>query len=183
MTVTVTGTAERDDAALVRAVADGDRRALEVLYERHAPWLVLRLTRRCNDRHLVDEAVQDTFVAVWQGARRWDGRGEVAAWVWGIGIRRLIDQLRRAPRPTAELTGGVTHDAEPSAEDRVLVGVEYGDLAGALERLSPELRAVVQATVLDGLTTKEAGRLLGIPSGTVKTRMMRAKAQMREALA
>ncbi len=44
MTVTVTGTAERDDAALVRAVADGDRRALEVLYERHAPWLVLRLT-------------------------------------------------------------------------------------------------------------------------------------------
>ena len=183
MTVTVTGTAERDDAALVRAVADGDRRALEVLYERHAPWLVLRLTRRCNDRHLVDEAVQDTFVAVWQGARRWDGRGEVAAWVWGIGIRRLIDQLRRAPRPTAELTGGVAHDAEPSAEDRVLVGVEYGDLAGALERLSPELRAVVQATVLDGLTTKEAGRLLGIPSGTVKTRMMRAKAQMREALA
>ena len=183
MTVTVTGTAERVDAALVRAVADGDRRALEVLYERHAPWLVLRLTRRCNDRHLVDEAVQDTFVAVWQGARRWDGRGEVAAWVWGIGIRRLIDQLRRAPRPTAELTGGVTHDAEPSAEDRVLVGVEYGDLAGVLERLSPELRAVVQATVLDGLTTKEAGRLLGIPSGTVKTRMMRAKAQMREALA
>lgn len=183
MSVTVTGAAERDDATLVRAVADGDRRALEVLYERHAPWLVLRLTRRCNDRHLVDEAVQDTFVAVWQGAARWDGRGQVAAWVWGIGIRRLIDQLRRAPRPTAELTGGVTHDAEPSAEDRVLVGVEYGDLAGALERLSPELRAVVQATVLDGLTTKEAGRLLGIPSGTVKTRMMRAKAQMREALA
>lgn len=183
MSVTVTGATERDDATLVRAVADGDRRALEVLYERHAPWLVLRLTRRCNDRHLVDEAVQDTFVAVWQGAARWDGRGQVAAWVWGIGIRRLIDQLRRAPRPTAELTGGVTHDAEPSAEDRVLVGVEYGDLAGALERLSPELRAVVQATVLDGLTTKEAGRLLGIPSGTVKTRMMRAKAQMREALA
>jgi RNA polymerase sigma-70 factor (ECF subfamily) len=179
----VTETVEASDAVLVRAVGDGDRRALEVLYARHAPWLVLRLTRRCNDRHLVDEAVQDTFVAVWQGARRWDGRGEVAAWVWGIGIRRLIDQLRKAPRPTAELTGGVSQDAEPSAEDRVLVGVEYGDLAGALERLSPELRAVVQATVLDGLTTKEAGRLLGIPSGTVKTRMMRAKAQMREALA
>jgi RNA polymerase sigma-70 factor, ECF subfamily len=179
----VTETVEASDAVLVRAVGGGDRRALEVLYARHAPWLVLRLTRRCNDRHLVDEAVQDTFVAVWQGAHRWDGRGEVAAWVWGIGIRRLIDQLRKAPRPTAELTGGVQQDAEPSAEDRVLVGVEYGDLAGALERLSPELRAVVQATVLDGLTTKEAGRLLGIPSGTVKTRMMRAKAQMREALA
>lgn len=177
------------DATLVRAVAAGDREALATLYTRHAPWLVLRLTRRCNDPQLVDEAVQDTFVAVWRGARRWSGDGEVAAWIWGIGIRRLIDQLRGRPRPTVELLGDVSVRgapggvAEPSAEERVLAGVEYGDLAGALQTLSPELRAVVQATVLDGLTTKEAGRLLGLPTGTVKTRMMRAKAQLREALA
>jgi RNA polymerase sigma-70 factor (ECF subfamily) len=57
------------------------------------------------------------------------------------------------------------------------------DLAGALNRLSPELRAVLQATALDGLTTREAGRLLGIPPGTVKTRLMRARAQLREELA
>ena len=70
-----------------------------------------------------------------------------------------------------------------AAEEQVLLGVEHGDLAGALGGLSPELRAVVQATVLDGLTTREAGRLLGIPAGTVKTRMMRAKAELRAALA
>jgi len=52
-----------------------------------------------------------------------------------------------------------------------------------LDRLSPDLRAVVQATVLDGLTTREAARLLGIPAGTVKTRMMRARAALREELA
>jgi RNA polymerase sigma-70 factor (ECF subfamily) len=65
----------------------------------------------------------------------------------------------------------------------VLLGLEHGELGPALDRLSPELRAVVRATVLDGLTTREAGRLLGIPSGTVKTRMMRARAQLREDLA
>ena len=70
-----------------------------------------------------------------------------------------------------------------AAEDQVLLGVEHGDLAGALRALSPELRAVVQATVLDGLTTREAARLLGIPAGTVKTRMMRARIQLRGALA
>ena len=70
-----------------------------------------------------------------------------------------------------------------AAEDQVLIGVEHGDLAGALRGLSPELRAVVQATVLDGLTTREAARLLGIPAGTVKTRMMRARIQLRGALA
>jgi RNA polymerase sigma-70 factor (ECF subfamily) len=64
----------------------------------------------------------------------------------------------------------------------VMLGVEHGDVGGAMERLSPELRAVVQATLIDGLTVREAGRMLGIPSGTVKTRMMRARRQLREAL-
>ncbi|MEV4249535.1 RNA polymerase sigma factor [Streptosporangium canum] len=167
------------DARLLDAVADEDRRALEVLYARHAPWLVIRLTRRCADPALVDEAVQDTFVAVWRTARRWKGQGEVAAWIWGIGIRRLLDQLRR--RPMVPLSA--YEQVMVSAEDQVLLGIEYGELGQAMTQLSPELRAVVQATVLDGLTTREAGRLLGIPAGTVKTRMMRARALLREELA
>jgi RNA polymerase sigma-70 factor (ECF subfamily) len=73
-------------------------------------------------------------------------------------------------------------DSEPSAEEEALLGNEYGDLAGALNQLSPELRAVLQATVLDGLTAREAARRLGIPAGTVKTRLMRARQQLREAL-
>ena len=66
-----------------------------------------------------------------------------------------------------------------SAEDQLLVGVEYGDVGAALRSLSPELRTVVQATVIDGLTTKEAARLLGLPQGTVKTRVRAAKSQLR----
>lgn len=169
------------DVELLVAVAGGNRGALRALYERHAPWLTLRLSRRCGDPDVVDDAVQDTFLAVWRQADRYDGRGEVAAWIWGIAIRRLIDLLRRRPR--REFALGHREEVEPSAEEQVLLGVEYGDLAGALNRLSPELRAVVQATVLDGLSTREAGRLLGIPAGTVKTRMMRARAQLREEFA
>ena len=175
----------RADAALLRAVSEGDRVALRLLYERHAPWLFLRLSRRCGDRTIVEEVMQDTFVAVWRRPDGYAGRGEVAAWIWGIGIRRLIDRLRkvsvserlraRARQPFAE--------GSPSAEEQVLLGIEYGDVARALDRLSPELRAVLQATVLDGLSTKEAARLLGIPQGTVKTRLMRARAQLRAGLA
>jgi RNA polymerase sigma-70 factor (ECF subfamily) len=169
------------DEALLAAVAGGDRQAFRVLYDRHAPWLAMRLGRRTADRDLVDETLQDAFVAVWRSAGRYHGGGEVGAWIWGIAIRRLVDNVRRRPRPTEELAD---HDEPlPSAEDRVLVGIEHGDLGGAIGRLSPELRAVVQATVLDGLTTEEAARLLGIPAGTVKTRMMRARARLREELA
>lgn len=171
----------RSDAELLAAVAAQDRDALAVLYRRHAPWLALRLGRRCADPALVDETMQDTFVAVWRGARRYAGDGEVAAWIWGIAVRRLVDQLRRRPAMTLPLRE--PREVVRSAEEQVLIGVEYGDLAGALNRLSPELRAVVQATVLDGLTTREAATLLGIPAGTVKTRMMRAKAALREELA
>jgi RNA polymerase sigma-70 factor (ECF subfamily) len=173
------GPVGRDDEALLEAVADGDREALRTLYERHAPWLVLRLARRCSDPGIVEEVVQDVFVAIWRRPEAYRGAGEVPAWIWGIGIRRLIDRLRRRP---LRLPAIGRPEAEPSAEERVLFGVEHGDLAGALDRLSPELRAVIEATVLDGLTTREAARLLGIPQGTVKTRLMRARAQLREAL-
>jgi RNA polymerase sigma-70 factor (ECF subfamily) len=171
----------RSDEALLAAVAAGDRRALRELYERHAPWLTLRLARRCADADAVDDALQDTFVAVWRSAGRYDGGGAVGAWLWGIAIRRLIDALRRRPR--REFLSGERLESEPSAEEQVLLGVEHGDLGGALERLSPELRAVMQATILDGLTTREAGRLLGIPAGTVKTRAMRARIQLRKEMA
>ena len=177
-----TTTAATPDEALLQAIAGGDRAALATLYERHAPWLTLRLARRCADPDTVDDAVQDTFVAVWRSAGRYDGRGSVGAWVWGIGVRRLIDAIRRRP-PRQFTSHERVEEEEPSAEEQVLLGVEHGDLGGVLNRLSPELRAVVQATVLDGLTTREAGRLLGIPAGTVKTRMMRARTQLREELA
>ncbi len=142
---------------------------------------MLRLARRCADQGVVDEVVQDTFLAAWRQAARYRGSGEVPAWLWGIAVRRLLDRFRRRGLSTTVL--GEPSDVVRSAEEEVLVGVEYGDLAGALQRLSPEFRAVVQATVLDGLTTREAAALLGIPAGTVKTRMMRARAQLREALA
>lgn len=172
----------RTDAELLTAVADGDRGALRALHERHTPWLRARLRRRCADPDVVAEAIQDTFVAVWRSAGRWDGSGQAAAWIWGIAVRRLIGVLRTRNR-WLPVTDHHTTATVVAAEEQVLLGIEHGGLADAMAGLSPELRAVVQATVLDGLTTREAGRLLGIPSGTVKTRMARARVQLRGALA
>lgn len=176
-------TPEPGDRQLLAAIADGDAAALRALYDRHAPWLTIRLRRRCNDPDLVSTVLQDTFVAVWKGAGRFRGDGDVAAWLWGIGVRRLISVLRGRKGGAEVLLAEVESGATPAAEEAVLLGVEYGDLGSALASLSPEFRAVIQATVLDGLSTKEASRLLGIPEGTVKTRAMRARAQLRAHLA
>jgi RNA polymerase sigma factor (sigma-70 family) len=175
---------ERSDAALLRSVADADPGALRELYDRHAPWLSARLMRRCNDREVVVDVVQDTFLAVWRDAGTWRGDGDVAGWLWGIGFRRMVSRLRSRKEVVLmpEWDAGAAGQL-PAAEEQVLLDVEHGDLGIAMRRLSPEFRAVVQAVVLDGLTTREASRLLGVRQNTVKTRLHRAKSQLRGSLA
>ncbi len=185
--MTVPNPSARSDAELLTSIADGDRGAFEEFYRRFAPWLALRLQYRCADDSVVDDVVQETFLAVWRGKARYTPQpaGDVAGWLWRIGSRRLVDSLRGhgARQRLVRVLARYRPRDEVSAEDQVLTGTEHGDLAGALARLSPELRAVMQATVLDGLTTAEAAVLLGIPAGTVKTRAMRARRQLRVELA
>jgi len=170
-----------NDETLLLAVAERDMGAFRTLYERHAGWLAIRLSRRCNDRDLVADAIQDTFVAVWQKPRGFRGDGDIAAWLWGIAIRRLVSRLRTRGSVAAAFAGHA--GVAPAAEDQVLLSVEYGDIGQALARLSPEMRAVIQAVVLDGLSAREAAHLLHVPVSSVKTRLYRAKARLRAVLA
>jgi len=177
------GAVGRDDASLLRAVARGDEAALAALYDRHAGWLTVRLARRCAMPDVVDQAVQDTFLVLWRGAGDYGGRGDVAAFIWGIGIRRLIGAMRRETGARRLPWRVAEPETVASAEDQVLVGIEHGRLGQALAGLSPELRGAIEATVLDGLTCAEAAVLLGVAEGTVKSRCHRARVALRAALA
>ncbi|MGW3338198.1 RNA polymerase sigma factor [Streptomyces sp. NPDC001009] len=176
------GHREKDDGSLLRAVAAGDAAALADLYDRHAGWLHARLARRCADPEVVREVLQDTFVTVWRSAAAHRGE-EAGGWLWTIAARRLVDARRVQERAARVAVEPEAAGAAPSAEDRVLAGLEYGDVGTALDRISPELREVLRATVVDGLTTRETARLLGIPEGTVKSRARRARTELRAALA
>ena len=174
------GWAHASDAELVAGVRGEDWGALRELFLRHGPWLTARLTHRCADISIVNEAVSDTFLAVWRNPR-WRAEGEVGAWLWGIAIRLLLHRLQPR-RDVVDLLVNLRSADAVSAEEEVLARVQYSSVGVALRHLSPELRAVVQATVLDGLTTRETASLLGIPNGTVKSRMSRARLELREAL-
>lgn len=168
-----------EDALIVQRIGAGDRTALAELYERHAGWLTIRLQRRCGNPELVDTALQDTFLAVWKQADRYQPTGEVGAWLWTIAIRRLIDQLRKRPPPSpvadvAPLAEVITHE--------IPLALGHTELGEAFASLDPELQAVMAATALDGLTNSEAADLLGIPTGTVKSRLSRARQILQERL-
>jgi RNA polymerase sigma-70 factor, ECF subfamily len=172
-----------DEEELVRRVAKGDRAAFEQLYRRTAPWLAVRLRRRCADDQLVAEVMQDTYLAVWRAAGGFAGaavNGSAVGWLWTIAARRLVDAFRRRARDTAAPL--VEEPVSPAAEDEALADVVGDEVGVALSRLAPELRQVLQAMVVDGLTVRETATLLGVPEGTVKTRARRARLAMREAL-
>jgi RNA polymerase sigma-70 factor (ECF subfamily) len=168
------------DAELLSLVAAHDARALRVLHDRHAPWLLARLRHRCSNDDVVFDALQDTFVAVWRNAASWRGEGEPAAWLWGIASRRLIAAQRSRTRWS------------PASVDEPVDAADFGDSIGqlidrsvlddALGTLPTDLRDVVMATYVDDLSTVETGRLLEIPNGTVKTRLMRARSRLRAVL-
>ncbi|MDG4830446.1 sigma-70 family RNA polymerase sigma factor [Solwaraspora sp. WMMD1047] len=180
-----------DEGELVRRIARGDRPAFDELYRRTAPWLEVRLHRRCADTDLVAEVLQDTYLAVWRAAGSFAGArvkggggadGSAVGWLWTIAAHRLVDAFRRRARNDQVPRVRLMPTAAPAAEDEVMAARVGQELEQALLALSPEVRAALRATVLDGLSMREASVLLGVPENTVKSRVRRARIFLREAL-
>ncbi|WP_308122369.1 RNA polymerase sigma factor [Streptomyces sp. TRM70350] len=177
---------ELDEERLLRLVARGDRAAFEELYRRTSPWMAVRLRRRCADEQIVAEVMQETYLAVWRAAGAFAGAaagGTAVGWLWTIAARRLVDAFRRRAHHAEPPPAAALRPVVPAAEEEALAATVGGDVGDALRRLAPELRQVLQAMVLDGLSVRETAVLLGLPEGTVKTRARRARIAMREALA
>jgi RNA polymerase sigma-70 factor (ECF subfamily) len=175
-----------DEDRLLRRIAKGDRAAFEEFYRRTSPWLAVRLRRRVADEHIVGDVIQETYLSVWRGASGFArvAEGSALGWLWTVAARRLVDVFRDEGRHdnavrAAIATAGVD---SPGAEETLLESTLSGDVGDALGALAPELRQVLQALVLDGLSVRETSVLLGIPEGTVKTRARRARLAMREAM-
>ncbi|MFE7653039.1 RNA polymerase sigma factor [Streptomyces bottropensis] len=159
-------------------MAKGDRAAFQELYRRMSPWLAVRPRRRCGDEQIVAEVMQETYLAVWRAAG-----GSAVGWLWTIAARRLVDAFRRRAHHAEPPPAAAGQPMAPAAEEEALAATVGGDVGDALRRLAPELRQVLQAMVLDGLSVRETSVLLGVPEGTVKTRARRARTEMRRALA
>jgi RNA polymerase sigma-70 factor, ECF subfamily len=175
-----TGTA---DDELVRAVAAADRHALELLYRRHAPWLAGRLAARTSSRDLAEEALQDTFLAAWRGARAYHGSGEVPAWLWGIARRRLASLARRQPHASLSLeVAGERVDPATGPEEAALGRDASARIRRALAHLPDEQRAAITAVVYQGQSIEQAALAAAVAEGTIKSRLHRARLHIRKEL-
>jgi RNA polymerase sigma factor (sigma-70 family) len=171
------------DDELVRAVAAGDRHALELLYRRHAPWLAGRLAARTSSRDLAEEALQDTFLAAWRGARAYHGTGEVPAWLWGIARRRLASLARRH-RPGMLSLDAAAEPIDPAAgpEEAALGRDASARIRLAVAHLPVEQRAAITAVVYEGQSIQQVALAAKLAEGTIKSRLHRARLHIRKEL-
>lgn len=163
-----------DDEALIRALSAGEHTALRELFERHAPWVAARLRRRLP-ADAVEDVLQETFVAVWRGAGRYQAHGEVGAWIWGIARRQLVTWLRKHDR----------YDSVVEIEDEddaAMIAVQRADLQQALARLGPTgaaPRELARLVFVEERSVRDVAGILDIPEGTVKSRVHRLRRRLR----
>jgi DNA-directed RNA polymerase specialized sigma24 family protein len=125
-----------NDAELIAAVAGGDDAALRELFGRHAPWLAARL-RSVLSATDVEPVLQETFLAVWRGARGYRPDGPAGGWIWGIARRQAALFLRRRGPAALVLPAVIAADGR-HAEDPADAALSRADLAGAVAALGPE---------------------------------------------
>lgn len=175
--------AEGETAAdLIERVGAGDRDAFEQLYRRFArPVLGLAL-RRLGDRGRAEDALQDTFAAVWRSAHRYDpARGEGGAWLYAVARNAIVDGARRRPEPPANIGDQASGDRGP--DERAESSWLAWRVHAAIEQLPDHERPVIELAYWGGLSQSEIAERLGLPLGTVKTRTRSALARLAVELA
>ena len=172
---------EAADAELLAAAAQGDRNAFRVLYDRHAGSVHRFCRARLRQREAASEAFQETFIAVWAGAAGYAGSAPVLAWMLGIARRKVADQQRAAARRQAEQP--VEAGAAAADPGHAAVVEEAVDMWEALSRLPQGQHEAVLLTYGLGLSCEEAGRVMGVPAGTVKSRLHTARLALARTLA
>lgn len=150
------------------------------LVDDHGPALFRMAFRMVGDRHEAEDVVQETYRSAWRSRERYQsGRGD-RAWLASILRRRVVDRWRRR-RPPVVVQGETTLDASVPAEDP-LAGELSDEMQRALDRLPKELRETLLLVVVGELTHQEVADLLGVPLGTVLSRVSRARRRLREFL-
>jgi RNA polymerase sigma-70 factor (ECF subfamily) len=175
-----------DDRQLLARVAERDLDAYRALYERYFRRLfgfVFKLTRRAD---VVEEAVQETLLVVWRDAHRFDGRGRVSSWIFGIAYRRALKRLAsetsRVERERSAAREEIRREPQPGPEGRLHARERAAAVWQALAELSPEQRAVVELTFYEGLSYRAIAEIVGCPVNTVKSRMFHARQRLRDLL-
>jgi RNA polymerase sigma-70 factor, ECF subfamily len=175
------------DGQLVELVAQQDAGALEALYDRYGRAAYSLARRILTEETLAQDVVQEVFLSLWRDARRFDaGRGTVATYLLSMTHHRAVDVVRREENlrrwRTSDEGLELAPDPKARVEDEVEASERRAEVRAALKDLSDPQRQALLLAYFGGYTQREVAALVGVPLGTVKTRMAAGMRKMKEAL-
>ncbi len=181
----MTAAVDLPDASLAVAACQGDQAAFAALMRRHKGWLYRFIRRYVADRDDAYDVLQESFVSAWGALSRFDPERPFEAWLRRIALNKCRDRARRdaVRRAALRLFGFGSGDISvesvaPLADSTVAADHALRRLDVAIGKLSRQLKEPLVLTMLEGLSHKEAGALLGINAKAVETRVYRAKRQL-----
>ena len=178
--------ARGDDRQLVAAAQAGDRQALDALLRRHYDRIHAVCRRIAGSSRDADDAAQEATISIVRGLPRFDGRAQFSTWIYRIATNAALDELRRRRRrPGLAVVDDEGHPPEivdPLAERTVEASVDRLSIDAALAALPEDFRVAVVLRDVGDLDYAEIAEALGVPVGTVKSRIARGRSQLAAAL-
>lgn len=165
---------------------------LEDSVSRYLPALYRRAYRYVGNSHDAEDAVQDALLSAYKHLEQFKGKASMATWLTSIVTNSALTKLRRRPRrPHVSLDERLANeegyfpwdtlaDSRPSPESECIKSEMRRNLMQSVKGLSPLLREAVQLHDLGGLSTREVANILGVPDGTVKARVSRARSKLKQ---
>jgi RNA polymerase sigma-70 factor, ECF subfamily len=178
---------ELADEDLMPLVHDGNARAFEVVFDRHANAAFSLAYRMCGRRGMAQDVVQEAFLSLWRSGARYDrSRGSVRSWILGVVRNRTIDLFRRdTVRTSRDVSAEGMVERMASSEDVAADTERRQEARGvraALRELPPEQRQVIEMAYFGGFSHTQIAEMLDVPAGTVKGRMRLGLTKLRVAL-
>jgi len=173
---------EGNDHALVERFLGGDAQAFEVLMARHYDRISRLAWRIVGDRTAAMEIAQETFVRAYRALPRFRGTATFGSWLYRIAVNLCFTHLRRRPGVSLPLDAIASESAAADPASSFEAQRRRTTVRAAVDALPPHYRIVIVLSSVEGLSYEEIARLLGIPLGTVKSRISTAKQMLRERL-
>src|SRR5947199_4603170 len=174
---------ETSDAALIGLIADGDKRAMQVLYARHNVRVYRFILRLTGNQSLAEDLVSQVFLDVWRQAESFESKSQVSTWLLAIARYKALSALRR--RTDEHLDDEMAASIEDTADNpETAVGNKDRNaiIQHCLKSLSPAHREVLDLVYYHEKSVDEVARIIGLPPATVKTRMFYARSKMADLL-
>jgi RNA polymerase sigma-70 factor (ECF subfamily) len=190
------GYADRSDQELVRLCLRSDERAARELVERFERPVFSLIYRMVRDRELAEDLAQETFVRTFNNLGRYDRSYKFSSWLFKIAYNLTVDHLRRKQVRTISMHGSpdavtaerqeatsLTLESEEESPEEVLASRQLaGHMERAIARLRPEYRTAILLRHVEGRAYEDISDIMGVPLGTVKTYIFRARRELRDLL-